>query len=173
MSIWPGRLSWQTFGGAAHADSPCILPLCSQHARECARLHAMAFAHGWSAEEFESLLSARTTLADAACIAGRKHLLGMVLTRKASDEAEILTLVTDSHMRGRGIARQMLAAHLGHVAAAGVRQMFLEVEDSNLAALALYRRFGFVEVGHRKAYYRKPDGTAGSALVMRLDFANI
>ena len=174
MNIWPCRLSWQQIlAGAAHAPSPCILPLRSQQARECARLHATAFSHGWCAEEFESLLSAKTTLADAACIAGRKDLLGFVLTRKASDEAEILTLVTDSQMRGRGIARRLLATHLGHVAAAGVRKMFLEVEDSNVAALALYRRFGFVEVGRRKAYYRKPDGMAGLALVMRLDFQAI
>lgn len=173
MTIWPGRLSWQILAGAAHAQSPCILPLRSQQARACARLHARAFAHGWSTEEFESLLSARTTLADAACIAGHKHVLGFVLTRKASDEAEVLTLVIDSHMRGRGIARQLLAAHLGHVAAAGVRQMFLEVEDSNVAALALYKCFGFVEVGQRKAYYRKLDGKAGTALVMRLDFESI
>ena len=171
MSIWPGGLNWQILAGAAHAHPPCILPLRSQHARECARLHAMAFAHGWSAEEFESLLSARSTLADAACITGQKHLLGFVLTRKADDEAEILTIAIDAHARRRGIGRQLLAAHLGHVAAAGVRQMFLEVEDGNLAALALYRHFGFAEVGRRSAYYRKPDGTTGSALIMRRDFA--
>lgn len=133
-------------------------------------MHALAFAQGWSAQDFETLIAARETLANSACIAGQKSLLGFVLSRMASDEAEILTIVIDPQARRHGIARQLLAVHLGLVAAAGVRHMFLEVADSNHAAMALYRRFGFIEVGRRKAYYRKADGTRGAALILRLDF---
>jgi ribosomal-protein-alanine N-acetyltransferase len=41
----------------------------------------------------------------------------------------------------------------------------LEVRAGNLAALTLYRRFGFVEVGRRKGYYRDP---AEDAVLMDL-----
>jgi hypothetical protein len=44
----------------------------------------------------------------------------------------------------------------------------LEVRRSNQAAQALYRRFGFVEVGLRVRYYKD---TNEDALILTLDFA--
>jgi ribosomal-protein-alanine N-acetyltransferase len=43
--------------------------------------------------------------------------------------------------------------------------MFLEVATGNAAALALYRREGFVEVGRRRRYY----ADASDALVLRVN----
>ena len=48
---------------------------------------------------------------------------------------------------------------------ARARSLFLEVEQTNLAAIALYARLGFREVGQRQGYYRKQDGSAATALV--------
>jgi [ribosomal protein S18]-alanine N-acetyltransferase len=48
-----------------------------------------------------------------------------------------------------------------------VRTLFLEVEEGNTAALALYARQGFTEVSRRAAYYRKSDGSAANAIIMR------
>ena len=47
----------------------------------------------------------------------------------------------------------------------GGRAMFLEVATGNAAALALYRREGFVEVGRRRRYY----ADASDALVLRVN----
>ena len=87
----------------------------------------------------------------------------------AADEAEILTIAVDSALRRAGVGGDLLRAHLPSVAAAGAARLFLEVDESNAAALALYARFGFVRVGERQGYYKKPDGKAASALVMRRD----
>ncbi|MET0429646.1 MAG: ribosomal-protein-alanine acetyltransferase, partial [Microvirga sp.] len=51
----------------------------------------------------------------------------------------------------------------------GARIVFLEVEEGNAPALALYRRLGFREVGRREGYYARPDGTRAAALTMSLD----
>ena len=51
----------------------------------------------------------------------------------------------------------------------GAEAMLLEVSAENAAALSLYRKLGFVEVGRRKAYYTHDDGTRTTALVMRRD----
>jgi ribosomal-protein-alanine N-acetyltransferase len=72
-------------------------------------------------------------------------------------------------VRKAGVGRDLLRAHLGQVAAAGAERIFLEVDENNAAALALYARLGFVKVGMRQGYYKKPDGKAAAALVMRRD----
>ena len=47
--------------------------------------------------------------------------------------------------------------------------LFLEVDETNVPALALYRRLGFREVGKRPAYYDRAEGGRSGALVMRRD----
>jgi ribosomal-protein-alanine N-acetyltransferase len=47
--------------------------------------------------------------------------------------------------------------------------MFLEVEETNAAAIRLYAREGFRTLSTRKGYYPKADGTAATALVMARD----
>ena len=82
------------------------------------------------------------------------------------DEAEILTIVVDGRLRRQGCGERLLASHLARLTRQGVATLFLEVDESNVAALALYRLHGFVEKGVRKGYYAKPDGTRANALVM-------
>lgn len=88
---------------------------------------------------------------------------GFVLARVAADEAEILTLAVVPGQRRRGLASSLLRAALAQATAAGAIAMLLEVAVDNQAALALYARLGFVEVGRRRNYYR----TGVDALVLR------
>lgn len=135
-------------------------------AAACSKLHATSFAHSWSSAEFEALLT------DPACIGdgvdGKSGLVGFVLSRRALDEAEVLTVVVDLSIRGKGCGQRLLGAHISRLASLGVANLFLEVDANNAAALALYRRFGFAVAGERKNYYAKGDGSRSNALVMRL-----
>jgi [ribosomal protein S18]-alanine N-acetyltransferase len=148
---------------------PVLRPLLSDHADQCAVLHAACFAHSWSAQEFETLLSSAAVCGEAAVDPASDHLRGFILTRRAADEAEILTVAVDVALRRRGVGRALLADHLSRLPTLGVKKLFLEVEQENAAAIALYARFGFREVGQRPGYYRKNDGTAATALVLRRD----
>jgi ribosomal-protein-alanine N-acetyltransferase len=65
----------------------------------------------------------------------------------------------------------LLREHLSRATLSGARTMFLEVDHANAAAIALYARLGFVEVGQREGYYRRPAGKPATALVMRKKLA--
>lgn len=145
---------------------PTILDARPSDAAALTALHGRAFAHGWSESEFERLLADKVVIAHVARAGSSKTPAGFMLSRRAADEAEILTVAVAPAERGRGIARQLLARHLGRLAALGIARVFLEVDDGNRPALQLYARAGFREVGRRAGYYARAEGS-GAALTLR------
>ena len=150
--------------------SPSALrPLRADAAAECARIHATGFAYPWSAAEMEQLIGDRAAVGTAALDPASAKLRGFALSRVAADEAEVLTIAVDPGQRRAGVGRDLLRAHMAAVAAAGAAALFLEVDEGNAAALALYAREKFVKVGERRGYYKMPNGKPASAWVMRRD----
>jgi ribosomal-protein-alanine N-acetyltransferase len=128
-----------------------------------AALHAASFNRGWSELELEQLLTDRSVVADRA-VRGRR-IVGFILSRRAADEAEILSIAVARAAQGRGLARRLLDLHLRRLAGMGLRAVFLEVDEDNEPARRLYARAGFREVGRRPGYYAGGKG----ALVLRRD----
>ncbi|MEM6932202.1 MAG: GNAT family N-acetyltransferase [Pseudomonadota bacterium] len=91
----------------------------------------------------------------------------LIVIRIALDEAEILNLGVVPPARRKGLATRLLAKAEHEAAQLGVRKLFLEVAYDNEAALTLYDRNGFEQVGRRKGYYLRPDGSRADALVMQ------
>lgn len=164
MTLFP-RASWlrQRLGGA-----PAVSPAELEDAALFAALHGAAFRRGWSTEEFERLLVEHNVVADRAMAGG--HLAGFVVSRIATDQAEILSIAVAGAYRGLGVARKMLDVHLRRLAGYGVAMVFLEVDEHNEPARRLYAGFGFAKVGRRESYYATADGAA-AALVLRRDLA--
>lgn len=133
------------------------------------RLHGASFARGWDAGEMSGLVRDRAVIADVLKRQGRERPAGFALSRVAGDEAEVLSIAVEDGRRRSGGGRALLARHLGRLAGSGVRRVALEVDEDNAAALALYARFGFVEVGRRKAYYARKDGKRGTARILALE----
>jgi ribosomal-protein-alanine N-acetyltransferase len=151
---------------------PRTMRLDAGQARAVAALHHRGgFARGWEPAECAGLIADPAVVADGVFSGAETRPEGFALSRKAADEAEILSIVVAPARRGAGLGRALLGAHLARLAEEGVAQVFLEVEDGNLAAERLYRHFGFREVGRRKGYYPKPDGSRATAIAMRLDLA--
>lgn len=140
-------------------------------ADELAEIHAGAFARGWSIDEMEQLLRDPAVVACALRREGRRRAFGFALSRVAEDEAEVLSVAVSAERRGSGGGGVLMGRHLGRLASLGVRRVVLEVDEDNDAALALYQRYGFEQVGRRKAYYARADGKRGSARVMALEMA--
>jgi [ribosomal protein S18]-alanine N-acetyltransferase len=120
------------------------------------------FADPWSTQDFRDCVSYALFLVaeDGGKIAG------YVVALDAADEGEILNLAVAPGERRRGLGRALVQAVLGALAERAVRQVYLEVRESNDSARALYAAFGFKDVGRRKQYYRRP---VEDAIVLRLD----
>ena len=113
----------------------------------------MAFADPWNAGDFVDAVTGGVPFLVAETDAG---VVGYAIGRVAADEGEILNVAVQPEWRRRGIARRLVEALLAALAAAGARQVYLEVRESNVAARQLYAAFGFGEVGRRARYYRRP-----------------
>jgi [ribosomal protein S18]-alanine N-acetyltransferase len=146
-----------------------VEPATIRDAPRLAQLHGASFHRGWGESEFESMLTERNTLVHRLRL-GRRT-IGFAVSRMAADEAEILSIAIDDDYRGRGLSRDFLLTHLGHLAGHGVRRIFLEVEEKNQPARRLYERAGFTVVGRRERYYQQADGEQLNALLMRRDLS--
>ena len=98
---------------------------------------------------------------------GRSRPAGFCLYRLVRDEAEILSVAVLHDFRRRGVARILLEEALRDLYREGASSIHLEVEDSNDAAISLYRRMEFSETGQRPGYYAQGRERPGGALVMR------
>jgi len=71
-------------------------------------------------------------------------------------EAEILNLAVAPGCRRSGVGRALIGAFLGEFSGG----VYLEVRESNVAALGLYKSMGFKEVSRRKEFYEAPPEAA-------------
>jgi ribosomal-protein-alanine N-acetyltransferase len=86
----------------------------------------------------------------------------------AVDELHLLNITVSPKLRQLGLASRMMAAIENVAAQQKMPRMILEVRPSNTAAVALYRKLGYEEIGVRKNYYPADPqlGTREDALVM-------
>jgi RimJ/RimL family protein N-acetyltransferase len=70
--------------------------------------------------------------------------------------------------RGRGVGSAVLAAAIEWARERGLHKLSLSVFPHNAAAIALYRKFGFVEEGRRVKHFRRANGELWDALDMGL-----
>jgi ribosomal-protein-alanine N-acetyltransferase len=133
-----------------------------------AHLHAQGFYRGWPREDFAAYLLGDNTPTYVACDA-RRRIAGFMMLRLAGEDCELLTIVVDKKWRGRGIGAALLRAGLDDLMLSPAKKLFLEVDENNAAAIALYKKHGFAGIGTRKGYYPRPDGTPATALVMARD----
>lgn len=85
-------------------------------------------------------------------------LVGYFVLMLAVDDAHLLTIgVAPGHQRqgyGARLLRQAMVLGL----AGGAKTLLLEVRRTNSKALAMYRHFGFQQVGVRRGYYPAAGG---------------
>lgn len=140
------------------------------HGRVLSILHQGAFGRetGWSEGDFARLLDTPGAFGWVAQVASPDgpQPVALVVARAVVDEAEILTIGTLPSVRRKGLASGLMRAAAAEAATRGAVRLYLEVAVDNVAGIALYHSLGFEEVGRRRAYYDRADGTRVDAIVM-------
>jgi ribosomal-protein-alanine N-acetyltransferase len=129
-------------------------------------IERLCFATPWPAYAFEQELRgnrlARYVVARTGGAEGER-VIGFAGVWLMVDEAHITTFGVHPEWRRQGIGASLMVRLLELAEELHARRMTLEVRAGNLAAQALYRRFGFEVAGRRPRYYTD-DGE--DALVM-------
>lgn len=128
--------------------------------------------HPWNASLIEEALMSRAnwvieaTLEADDTIAQKNEttLLGWLTASLLFEQSELELIVVDRTQRRQGFAKQLLSAWTEEMASKGVVEYLLEVRESNLGAIQLYRSLGFEEVGRRKNYYVTDQGKEAACL---------
>ncbi len=146
-------------------------------AGEIASMHKMLFDPAWDEEELRKMLVDPCASALIAKVRLR-HIgppapAGFVIARIVADEAEILSIGVIQPFQRRGIGEFLIDGLLRAAKSAGARSLFLEVADDNVAAKQLYDATGFKQVGCRKDYYKRRDGTSADALTLSVDLSKV
>ena len=132
-----------------------IVPMNADHLDELERLERICFSRPWSkrmlGEELENQCAAFLVAEDE-----RGTVLGYAGLLVMMDEGYITNVAVFPEYRRMGIAAKIIEVYLNFAKANDLAFLTLEVRPSNTAAIALYRRFGFEEVGRRKNYYDLP-----------------
>ena len=128
--------------------------------------HRSPAAAQWSPAQYQNLL-APGAHREFLVIAEGGEVCGFLVGREAAGEWEIENIAVSAGVRRRGLGSRLLGEFLDRVRARGGSEVFLELRESNVAALKLYEKSGFVESGRRKSYYHDP---AENALLLRFSF---
>ncbi len=82
------------------------------------------------------------------------------------DDVEITNIVTKKSERKKGIGNLLLDKLINMASKTGRSNISLEVNENNIIAINLYKKFGFETVGRRKKYYNQKE----DAIIMTKNF---
>ena len=133
-----------------------IVPMNADHLEELEKLERICFSRPWSrkmlAEELENQCAAFLVAQDSIT----QQVMGYAGLLVMADEGYITNVAVFPEFRRQGVAAKLIAVFENFARGNKLAFLTLEVRPSNTAAIALYKGFGFEEVGRRKNYYDLP-----------------
>jgi ribosomal-protein-alanine N-acetyltransferase len=142
-----------------------IIKLASEHSAAIAALEEICFSTPWS--ENAILHEVTNPISYWLVAVENGQVLGYVGSQYGYGEADMMNLAVVPDFRNRGIGQQLVMELISHLADLDVKSLTLEVRQSNAAAISLYEKMGFQQVGLRPNYYQKPKE---AALILRKEW---
>ncbi|MDE6313709.1 MAG: ribosomal protein S18-alanine N-acetyltransferase [Lachnospiraceae bacterium] len=122
--------------------------------KQVALIESQTFSIPWSEEAFFDSLALPHTIFVVAEEQG--EIAGYCGMYTSFQEGEIVNVAVAEKYRRQGVAGRMLEFLFFEGLKKEVSSFFLEVRESNTAAIGLYECFGFRQIGLRKNFYEKP-----------------
>lgn len=126
-----------------------------------AEIEKLVQSHPWTKKQFEDSVNTY----QVTVIEQQGQVVGFCILQPVLDEANLLLMAVHPSQQGKGIGYQLLEASLAMLKNDPV-QVFLEVRESNIAAIKLYEKSDFHQIDMRKNYYPKADGSREHAIIM-------
>ncbi len=124
------------------------------------------FTTPWQLRSFEYELENRDAILKVAVL--NVEIVGYICVRSILDVTHVMDVAVTPRLKRTGIGGLLLSNALQELRRVrpDINLITLEVRESNIAAVKLYEKYGFREIGRRRGYYTKP---IEDALIMELD----
>ena len=142
-----------------------LVRLSEKEAAAAAEIEKLCFSHPWS--EATMISEMKSPFADFIGAFSEGELAGYIGGRTIAEETEIFNVAVAPKFRRNGIGKALIEKFIETVREKETEAIYLEVRTSNLGAINLYERAGFVFCGIRRDYYDDPKE---NAILMRLAF---
>ena len=116
------------------------------------------FSHPWSKQSIEEELNNETSLFLVA--KEENEVIGYIGMSIVIDEGYIFNVAVRESYRNKGVATALINELVTYGKKNNFSFITLEVRESNLPAISLYSKFGFIKAGERKDYYSNPKENA-------------
>ena len=126
-----------------------------------AEIENLVQSHPWTKKQFEDSVNTY----QVTVIEQQGQVVGFCILQPVLDEANLLLMAVHPSQQGKGMGYQLLEASLAMLKNDPV-QVFLELRESNTAAIKLYEKSDFHQIDMRKNYYPKADGSREHAIIM-------
>lgn len=126
-----------------------------------AAIEKLVQSHPWSLKQFQEAVDNY----QSSVIEQDGQVVGFCILQPVVDEANLLLMAVHPSQQGKGLGFKLLDASVAMLKNNPI-QIFLEVRESNKAAIALYEKSAFHQIDLRKNYYPNPDGSKEHAIIM-------
>jgi [ribosomal protein S18]-alanine N-acetyltransferase len=147
------------------ASRLCLRPMEREDIEEVMRIEHGIYHYPWTAGNFIDSLNFRYVCRVAELDGA---MIGYAVLMPALDEAHLLNIGIAAAHQCKGIGSDLLERMMAIARESGMRRVLLEVRPSNVAALALYRKGGFREIGLRRGYYPADNGREDAIVMERI-----
>jgi ribosomal-protein-alanine N-acetyltransferase len=113
-----------------------------------------SFSNPWPMESFYQ--TANDPAVDSWVLFFDAEVIGYFIGMETEDGYLIANLAVSGAYRKKGIASRLMEYAIERIDSRKIDRIFLDVRQSNSAAIQLYRKFGFSAIGKRKGYYLHP-----------------